>query len=191
MTTIQIQSKSLMFSDDPNNEKGRLFDVNSSTSSRFAFDPYGVDSYVFRNALPTNMSLADLRADLSVDGSLLGGGGLGAVRLVSESPARDGYEPGDSNRDYYFDQADFIQALKSAHQGRIEWGDGDWNGDGMFNASDFVGAFTSGNYGIGPYDDRAGESHHQLSVPITRHGRGGFDALLQRRDGDPDCSSGG
>ena len=172
VTTIQIRSASNQFTEDPGNGLAGLFDVDFSTDTRSFFGPSGHDSYVFRGALPIDMPLDALRSDLTVDGSLFGGGGLGAVRLISESPARDGHQPGDSNRDYYFDPSDFVQVMKvwGNHQeipGRAYWETGDWNGDGSFNSSDFVVAFSSGNYGQGAYDERAGDAYHQLVSPVV------------------------
>ena len=172
VTTIQIRSASNQFTEDPGNGLAGLFDVDFSTDTRSFFGPSGYDSYVFRGALPIDMPLDALRSDLTVDGSLFGGGELGAVRLISESPARDGHLPGDSNRDYYFDPSDFVQVMRvwGNHQeipGRTYWETGDWNGDGSFNSSDFVVAFSSGNYGQGAYDVRAGEAQHQLKSPVV------------------------
>ncbi|MFC1757229.1 hypothetical protein ACFL2H_00470 [Planctomycetota bacterium] len=167
VTTIQVRSASNLFANDPQNGSAGDFDVDFSTDTRFFFGPSGYDSYVFQNSLPTNMPIEALRADLSVDGSLLGGGGLGAVRLVSESASRDGYEPGDSNRDFFFDPADLIQAMKARENIeflRSDWATGDWNEDGVFNSSDLVAAFRTENYAQGAYDERAGEAHHRLDA---------------------------
>ena len=61
---------------------------------------------------------------------------------------------GDANRDFKFDQLDFVQVLQSAKYATGEpatFGEGDWNGDGVFNQLDIIAALATDNYLQGPY----------------------------------------
>ncbi|MEZ6118852.1 MAG: SdrD B-like domain-containing protein [Pirellulaceae bacterium] len=96
-------------------------------------------------------------------------------------------QPGDTNQDLYFDEADFIMAHKAGLFETGEpatWSEGDWNGapggepgnppigDDEFNSSDYVAAFITGNYRIGPYDPEAGEPQHERTPLVTENGDG-------------------
>jgi len=62
--------------------------------------------------------------------------------------------PGDSNRDFQFDQLDVVQVLQTAKYltGQpATWQEGDWNDDGVFDQIDIVAALQTGNYLQGPY----------------------------------------
>jgi hypothetical protein len=63
-------------------------------------------------------------------------------------------EPGDSNQDGQFDQADIIQVLwagKYLTGLSAMWSEGDWDGDGLFGPQDIDEALQTGNYLQGPY----------------------------------------
>lgn len=115
-------------------------------------------------AAPANAAIRPFGVlnDLTVIGSLSGGGDLGAVDLVY----RHDLSPGDANRDFRFDQQDIVQVLQAGKYltGQpATWGEGDWNGgpggyaaepprgDGTFNQQDIVAALQSGTYLTGAY----------------------------------------
>ncbi|MCA9217393.1 MAG: VCBS repeat-containing protein [Planctomycetales bacterium] len=94
----------------------------------------------------------------------------GATRAyhLNVVPALGVLEPGDANKDYFFDASDLVQVAK--HGFPLEdaiWESGDWNGDlegtpdqpaqgdGRFNAADLDAAFATGLYLTGAYDDQA------------------------------------
>ncbi|MCA9213493.1 MAG: hypothetical protein KDB27_10535, partial [Planctomycetales bacterium] len=84
---------------------------------------------------------------------------------------------GDANRDFYFDEADFIQAMKSGKFDTGEsatWDDGDWSQDGEFTSRDFMEAFVDGEYLQGAYSDDATDPVNELAPFAT--------------DGDPDVT---
>ena len=68
---------------------------------------------------------------------------------------------GDSNLDYEFNTADFVQVFtegKYETTERAGWTQGDWTGDLVFDTADFVAAFTEGGYEKGPYPTGDGVS---------------------------------
>ena len=190
VTTVQLRSSSGGFLDG---SVPGLFDIRRS-DRLFWLHPSGKSVLRFQDALPTNMTETELLEDLSIDGSVLSGGGLGNVRLEivdalpagfdvervthpnpNPAPRPDGPKPkphvdglvaGDANGDIYFDEADFIQTMKS---GKFEtgesasWAEGDWNEDGEHNSSDYVSAFVAGWYSRGAYNDTAGEPVTELA----------------------------
>ena len=119
-------------------------------------------SISFGNVARPHLSDTFLLNDLSVVGSLAGGGGLGPVDLVY---LHELY-PGDADRNYSFDQLDIVRVLQSGKYLTGEpatWGDGDWNGgpggyrgapppgDGRFDQKDIVAALQAGKYLSGAY----------------------------------------
>ena len=92
---------------------------------------------------------------------------------------------GDTNGDYYFDEADFVMAMKSGKWETGEaavWADGDWNGDAEFNSSDFVAAFVNGLYLTGAYDEDAGIPQHELT-PLSDSGEADVTLFYQPDSG--------
>ena len=69
----------------------------------------------------------------------------GEVVLLGVTP----FEPGDTDKDFDFDQADIVQVLQAAkYQSGQQalWREGDWDGDGVFDEDDIVAALQTGNY---------------------------------------------
>ncbi len=144
LTTIQLGSSSDSFRDGT---VPGLFDVRVS-DRLFWLHPSGKPVLRFQEALPSGLTESEVLSDLSIDGSLAGGGDLGNVRLELVATLPDGYDvervtnpnpnptprpdgpkptphvdglvAGDSNGDIYFDEADFIQTMKA---GKFETGE--------------------------------------------------------------------
>ena len=77
---------------------------------------------------------------------------------------------GDANRDYHFDEADFVQVSKTAlfeTDLPAIWEQGDWSGDGIYNSRDLVEAFKEGVYLTGAYDPDAGAPINDLGEIST------------------------
>lgn len=119
-------------------------------------------SISFGNVAPPGLAHDAVLNDLSVIGSLDGGGGLGPVDLVFLHEL----SPGDANRDFVFDQQDIVQVLQAGKYLTGEaatWGEGDWDGgpggypgkpppgDSIFDQQDIVAALQTGNYLNGSY----------------------------------------
>ena len=119
-------------------------------------------SLSLRNVAQAGLSHDFVLGDLTVVGSLSGGGGLGPVDLVYIHELK----PGDANRDFSFDQLDVVQVLQAGNYltGQpATWGEGDWNGgpggypgepppgDGIFDQLDIVAAQHTGTHLTGAY----------------------------------------
>ena len=198
LTTIQLDSASDGFSDGT---VPGLFDVRVADRI-FWLHPTGKTVLRFQDVLSSGLTESEVLSDLSLDGSVSGGGGLGNVRLELVETLPDGYdvervtnpnpkpnptprpngpkpEPhedglvaGDANGDIYFNEADFIQTMKSGKYETNEsatWEEGDWNGDGKYNSSDYVAAFVNGWYMHGAYNDTAGDPVDELA-PFSTEG---------------------
>ena len=192
LTTIQLASSSDSFLEGT---VPGLFDVRVS-DRLFWLHPSGKGVLRFQEALPSGLTESEVLSDLSIDGSVAGGGDLGHVRLElvatlpegydvervtnpnpnpNPTPRPDGPKPephvdglvaGDSNGDIYFDEADFIQTMKSGKyetDASATWEEGDWNGDGKYNSGDYVAAFVAGWYARGAYNDTAGDPVNELA----------------------------
>ena len=100
--------------------------------------------------------------DLTVAGSLAGGGHLGPVDLVYMQELY----PGDANRDFTFGQLDIVRVLQAGKYltgQRATWGEGDWNGapggypgnpprgNGLFDQLDIIAALPPSSRLAGPY----------------------------------------
>ena len=83
LDTIEIISESGLFEPDQLNADifDGLFDVVSE-NKLFRLDPGGFDALDFGIALPPDLTEEFLLQDLNIDGSFVGGGGLGAVDIV-------------------------------------------------------------------------------------------------------------
>lgn len=90
-------------------------------------------------------------------------------------------QPGDANQDFYFDQADLIQAFKSGKYATDQpatWAEGDWDGgvggndgqpstgDGRFDTRDFLAA-NSSLYRMGMYSLEAATAKNELKPLVT------------------------
>ena len=183
VTSVHFVSQSGLFLNSELQYLG-IFDA-ATNESQFVFYPSGKSVIVVRGALATGLSQSQLLGDLLIDGAIFGGGGLGTVHLqlvdtlpdrLLETPDPDppgngppqieSFAAGDSNKDLYFDESDFIFAMKSGKFDSEEpatWAEGDWNGDGFFDSHDFVVAFQEGAYRQGAYSENAGEPVNELA----------------------------
>ncbi|MFC1759733.1 hypothetical protein ACFL2H_13365, partial [Planctomycetota bacterium] len=78
ISTLQLHSANELLT--PSNKVEGIFDVANRTS-RFYFAPNGLEITTFPALLPQNLSYEEVFQDLTVDGSRIGGGGLGDVVL--------------------------------------------------------------------------------------------------------------
>jgi hypothetical protein len=121
-------------------------------------------SLSFGPVIPKELREDLLLNDLSVMGSLYGGGDLGPVDLVYMPMAK--LQPGDANQDGAFNQVDIVQVLQAGKYltgAPATWGEGDWDGapggspgdptagDGLFDQQDIVVALQSNTYLTGAY----------------------------------------
>ncbi len=140
-----------------------LFDV-AQDESIFKLEPEGFGAISLGTIAPPGLTDAEFQADVSVHGSLSGGGSLGAVDLVFiDAPV---LQAGDANEDYEFNAADLVLAFAAGRYkttGPAAWAEGDWDGapggsagsppvgDGLFDEVDLVAAFVTGLYETGSY----------------------------------------
>lgn len=162
LTSINIDSAVEIFTGArPHNLEG-TFDTWSDRNIFKGTFVGGFDSISFGNVAQTGLTLDFVLNDLTVVGSLEGGGGLGEVDLVYMHELL----PGDANRDFSFDQLDIVQVLQAGKYltgSSATWGEGDWDGgpggypgepptgDGIFDQKDVVAALQTGAYLAGPY----------------------------------------
>lgn len=119
--------------------------------------------------------------DLTMEGSLAGGGGLGPVDLVNLgcTPTPQ-LQAGDANQDLQFDQQDIVQVLSAAKYltgSPATWGEGDFNGapggtpgsppagDGVFDQRDITAALAAAIYQTGPYGHEPRPIHTSIRFP--------------------------
>jgi hypothetical protein len=78
------------------------------------------------------------------------------------------FVPGDANQDFYFDESDWILALKAGQYGqRATWSEGDFDGDRDFDSADIDAALRTLAYDPGgaPYRDTAlAPQHGRISL---------------------------
>jgi hypothetical protein len=167
LTSINIDSAACIFTGDPAQNLGGDFDNHTDCNIFKTTFGTSFGSLSFGNVAQTGLSPFFIFNDLTVHGSLRGGGFLGAVELRDLRPL--GWwrlKAGDANRDYAFDQFDIVQVQQAAKYltGQpATWGEGDWDGgpdgypweppvgNGLFDQQDIVAALQTGNYLQGPY----------------------------------------
>ena len=169
LTSVSIDSKARIFTGDRALNLGGSYDVDADNNIFKATFGTSFGSISFGNVAQLGLTPDSLLNDLTVAGSLAGGGGLGPVDLVYMHELF----PGDANQDFSFDQPDIVQVLQAAKyltDKPATWGEGDWNGgpggypgeppagDGVFDQHDIVAALQGGVYLTGRYDGMAGES---------------------------------
>jgi hypothetical protein len=98
------------------------------------------------------------------------------------------FQAGDANKDYYFDEADWVQVWKFGKFNTGEsavWEEGDWNGDGLFNVDDVFSAIRAvgTQYRMGPYDDDAGPAVNEL-LPLAVTGEADMTIFYLPGSGD-------
>jgi len=81
LTTIQLDSAAAIFTGDPAQNLGGLFDVDTDDRI-FKLAAGGFGALSFGNVAQAGLSEPFILNDLTADGSLVGGGGLGAVDLI-------------------------------------------------------------------------------------------------------------
>lgn len=195
ITAIEIVSQGARLIGDRPEILTGLFDVFLA-DKLFKLNPAGNSELYFGSIIPPGMSSTEIASDFTIEGTTTGGNAIGRVSYivcadcVTETAVIDqGVEPeprplpfipegiiaGDTNEDYFFDESDFVLALKS---GKFESGEpadrseGDWNGDGEFSSSDFIAAFVHGFYGLGKYNP-AIETEAQHERTSLRPGQNG------------------
>lgn len=96
------------------------------------------------------------------------------------------FAPGDSNKDYFFDEADFVQVAKF---GKFEsgesasWEEGDWNEDGLFNRNDLVLVFSQQLFRRGAYSPEATLPMNSLE-PLSSEGAANVVLYYSPETGD-------
>ena len=166
LTTINVDSASGIFTGDRVESLGGSFDNDADTNIFKATFGSSFGSTSFGNVAQRGLGFQFLLKDLSVIGSLAGGGGLGEVDLVYLGPLEPFLMPGDANQDLKFDQQDVVQVLTAGKYvtGKFAtWSEGDWNGapggepgnpppgDGLFDEFDIIAALGGNVFGVGQY----------------------------------------
>ena len=165
--TMQITSDAAIFNGSRPTILSGIFD-RSTDRLIFKIDPSGIREMNLGVITSAGFSASQIGGDLEFSGSFLGGGEVGNVRVVTcsdcvpdaidepdEVDGPEGFIAGDANRDFFFDESDFVRAHKGGkfENGQVAtWQQGDWNGDGVFTSTDYVVAFQTGRYRTGAYN---------------------------------------
>jgi hypothetical protein len=176
LTSLNVESAAGIFTGDaiPRAINWSVFDIDDDhTIFKVTFGgsdpnigdfPFGPLS--FGNVAQPGLAMNFLLNDLSVSGSITGGGLLESVDLIILGAPLPALMPGDADQDLKFDQLDIVKVLVAAKYLTGEpatWGEGDWNaapggrqgqpprGDGLFNQSDIVAALAGDTFLAGPY----------------------------------------
>jgi hypothetical protein len=166
LTSINIDSAGGIFTRDFALNLGGSFDVDSDHTIFKSTFGASFPSLSFGNVAQENLSYPFLLQDLSVIGSLQGGGDLGNVDLVYLGDTTPFLLPGDADQDQKFDQEDLVRVLSAGkyQSGQpATWGEGDWDGgpggtpgnppvgNGLFDEFDIFAALATNAYGMGTY----------------------------------------
>ena len=166
---------------------GDLDIISTTEGSRSVWqNDNGTLDLVFRFFPTTGSYAGDINGDGTID--LLGGvqqwiDGATSLPHISQSFIPDILQPGDANRDFYFDESDLIMVAKAGKLGSDQpasWSEGDWDaapsqvkfhpptGDQLFDDHDLTKSLETGLYRSGAYSQFADVSRSSRRHLRTR-----------------------